>query len=34
MLTAFPSYTMHRVTPVTRGVRKALVAWVNGPDFR
>lgn len=34
ILTVFPSYTLHRVTPVTRGVRKAVVAWVNGPDFR
>ena len=34
MLAVFPSYTMHRVTPVTKGVRKSLVAWVNGPDFR
>ena len=31
---AFPSYVLHRVTPITRGTRKSLVAWVNGPDFR
>ena len=31
---AFPSYVLHRVTPITRGVRKALVAWVTGPNFR
>lgn len=31
---AFPSYVMHRVTPVTRGVRKTLVIWVAGPKFR
>lgn len=30
----FPSFIMHRVTPVTRGVRKALVAWVAGPAFK
>jgi PKHD-type hydroxylase len=30
----FPSYTLHRVTPVTKGVRKSLVAWVNGKAFR
>jgi PKHD-type hydroxylase len=30
----FPSFVSHRVTPVTRGVRKALVAWVAGPAFR
>lgn len=31
---AFPSYTLHRVTPVTKGVRKTLVVWVTGPSFR
>ena len=30
----FPSYVMHRVTPVTSGVRRSLVAWVSGPPFR
>jgi PKHD-type hydroxylase len=30
----FPSYVLHRVTPVTRGVRKTLVAWITGPKFR
>jgi len=30
----FPSYCIHRVTPVTRGVRKSLVVWVAGPPFR
>ena len=30
----FPSWLFHRVLPVTRGVRKALVAWVAGPRFR
>lgn len=29
---AFPSYVLHRVTPVTRGVRRSLVVWVHGPD--
>lgn len=33
-LVAFPSYMMHRVTPVTAGIRKSLVAWVAGPKFR
>jgi PKHD-type hydroxylase len=33
-LVAFPSYMMHRVTPVTAGTRKSLVAWVAGPPFR
>ena len=31
---AFPSYVLHRVTPVTRGTRKSLVAWVQGPEYR
>ena len=30
----FPSFMIHRVTPVTKGVRKSLVAWVLGPKFR
>lgn len=31
---AFPSYVLHRVSPVSRGTRKSLVAWVSGPAFR
>lgn len=34
LLVAFPSYTLHRVTPVTTGVRKTLVIWITGPSFR
>lgn len=30
----FPSWTLHRVTPVTRGTRYSLVAWVSGPSFK
>ena len=30
----FPSYLLHRVTPVTRGIRKSLVIWVGGTQFR
>jgi len=30
----FPSYTLHRVAPVTKGVRRSLVLWVGGPQFR
>lgn len=33
-LIAFPSFHEHRVTPVTRGERFSLVAWVDGPPFR
>jgi PKHD-type hydroxylase len=31
---AFPSFLRHRVTPVTAGVRRSLVCWVEGPKFR
>jgi len=30
----FPSYLQHRVAPVTSGVRKSLVAWFHGPNWR
>jgi len=30
----FPSWILHGVTPVTKGVRKSLVAWVEGPEWR
>lgn len=29
----FPSYMMHRVTPVTKGIRKSFVLWVGGSHF-
>ena len=29
----FPSFLLHRVTPVTRGARRTLVAWFVGPRF-
>jgi PKHD-type hydroxylase len=28
-----PSFLLHRVTRVTKGVRKSIVAWVTGPKF-
>jgi PKHD-type hydroxylase len=31
---AFASHTIHRVTPITSGTRKAIVAWITGPEFR
>lgn len=34
LIAAFPSYTLHRVTPVTAGVRRSLVVWLSGPRFR
>jgi PKHD-type hydroxylase len=30
---AFPSWMIHRVRPVTKGVRKSVVIWVTGPKF-
>lgn len=30
----FPSYTLHQVTPVTKGTRRTLVVWVAGPKFK
>jgi len=33
-LVVFPSYTLHRVLPVTKGTRHSLVGWVNGPPLK
>lgn len=30
----FPSYLLHRVTPITRGQRQSLTIWAHGPAFR
>lgn len=30
----FPSFIEHRVTPVTKGVRKTATMWLTGPAFR
>lgn len=29
----FPSAILHKVHPVTKGMRYSLVQWYNGPDF-
>jgi PKHD-type hydroxylase len=29
----FPSYLFHRVSPITAGARRALVAWYSGKPF-
>ena len=29
----FPSFILHRVTPITQGTRKSLVVWTLGPKF-
>jgi PKHD-type hydroxylase len=33
-VTVFPTFMLHRVTPVTGGCRSAAVAWILGPSFR
>jgi len=33
LISVFPSYNLHRVTPVTSGTRRTLVAWITGPAF-
>jgi PKHD-type hydroxylase len=30
----FPSYLLHRVTPVTKGIRRSLVIWIGGNSLR
>lgn len=30
----FPSYMLHRVAPITKGIRKSLVVWALGPKFK
>ena len=30
----FPSFIMHRVAPITAGVRQSIVGWVSGPPYR
>lgn len=34
LMVSFPSFLLHRVTPVTNGLRRSLVAWFTGPDWR
>jgi PKHD-type hydroxylase len=30
----FPSFLMHRVTPITKGTRKSLVLWMGGSSYK
>ena len=30
----FPSFMIHKVTPITKGTRRSLVVWTLGPKFR
>lgn len=34
LIAVFPSWIMHRVTPVTKGKRNTLVIWISGPSFK
>jgi PKHD-type hydroxylase len=33
-LIAFPANVLHQVTPIRSGIRRSLVAWAVGPEFR
>ena len=33
-ITIFPSFLSHRVTPITKGIRKVLVGFVEGPPYK
>ncbi len=33
-LVAFPANALHQVTPIRAGIRRALVIWAVGPEFR
>ena len=33
-LIIFPSYTLHEITPITKGERDSLVTWVTGKQFK
>lgn len=34
LIAIFPSWQLHRVTPVVKGSRQSLVVWVSGPEFK
>jgi PKHD-type hydroxylase len=34
MIVFFPSFLLHKVNPVTKGIRKTIVLWVVGPKFK
>ncbi len=33
LITLFPSWQLHQVTPVTKGSRQSLVCWITGRPF-
>ena len=30
----FPSFALHKVSPVTSGVRNSIICWITGPAFK
>jgi PKHD-type hydroxylase len=34
LITVFPAWTLHQVTPVVKGTRQTLVTWISGPQFK
>jgi PKHD-type hydroxylase len=34
LITVFPAWTLHQVTPVIKGTRQTLVTWISGPEFK
>ena len=34
LITVFPAWTLHQVTPVVKGTRQTLVTWVSGEPFK
>jgi len=34
LITVFPAWTLHQVTPVIKGTRQTLVTWASGPVFK
>ena len=33
-ITVFPAFHLHRISPIERGTRTALVGWIHGSRFR
>jgi len=33
-ITVFPTYLLHRISPMTSGIRYTLVGWIHGDSFR
>lgn len=32
-VSVFPSFALHKVTPIRRGIRRSLTVWAHGPPF-